>query len=713
MAKESETKHGLLRLPFLHTLPPNPQIATTYNHPSTSSSTSLVRSLLLASKELESLEKPKLWHHTHTEHVARIVRRIRILSVLFQELHDKDVIIPPSATVSLTELLVVIHKTKVILADKTTSFTWDLMGSSSVSRGLQEITRDMGRALEMLPLGLLTVSHEVREHVDLVRIRATAGYKPDRDEEESNLRRELEEAVTWLEAKEKDLQRASLRELFQKLGLDSLSKCRGEIRKLRDEIAVQADKGAAIDVMDRLRSLIGLMLYAKSVLFDSEGESEEGEEEEDCTELVPCSPTFRDAAGSGSKDKHYMSIPDELKCPISLDLMRDPVIVDSGHTYDRVSISGWLDSGHSTCPLSGQKLPRHPALIPNYALRSLVSQWCDRHKLPFHLATSAASAAAAADEDAVKMTAAFLVGKLATGSREIQTQAAYELRLLAKRGKENRKCVAEAGAIPFLVPLLSPSSEGKAQENAVTALLNLSINDNNKALIMAASGAVDGIVGVLQESDSMVARENAAATLFSLSLVDDYKIAIGAKDAAIPALVTLLREGNSRGKKDAATALFNLSVYNGNKAAVLKGGTVGVLVDLVVNMECGACVITDALALLSVLAGFEGGLEEIVRSGRALVPALIDVVKVGSEKGKENAIAVLAAMCKSDAPANREETVSKLAENIIPILQTVTSMGSSRAKRKAISLLKLLTAHPMQPNTSTCSRLTQLGKTQH
>ncbi|KAH9317862.1 hypothetical protein KI387_019631 [Taxus chinensis] len=507
----------------------------------------------------------------------------------------------------------------------------------------------MGNALEMLPLGLLTVSHEVREHVDLVRIRATAGYKPDRDKEESNLRRELEEAVTRLEAKEKDLQRVSLRELFQNLGLDSLSKCRGEIRKLRDEIAVQADKSAAIDVMDRLRSLIGLVLYAKSMLFDAEGESEEGEEEEDCTELVPCSPTFRDAAGSGSKDKHHMSIPDELKCPISLDLMRDPVIVDSGHTYDRASISGWLDSGHSTCPLSGQKLPRHPALIANYALRSLVSQWCDRHKLPFHLATSVASAAA--EEDAVKMTAAFLVGKLATGSREIQTQAAYELRLLAKRGAENRKCVAEAGAIPFLVPLLSPSSEGKAQENAVTALLNLSINDNNKALIMAASGAVDGIVGVVQESGSMAARENAAATLFSLSVVDDYKIAIGAKDTAIPALLSLLREGDSRGKKDAATALFNLSLYKGNKDAILKGGTVDVL-----------------------------------------VPTLIDLVKLGSEKEKENSIAVLAAMCKSGATATREETVTRLVENIIPTLLTVTSTGSSRAKRKATALLKLLQA---------------------
>lgn len=48
--------------------------------------------------------------------------------------------------------------------------------------------------------------------------------------------------------------------------------------------------------------------------------------------------------------------PKEYICPISLELMRDPVLlVESGQVYDRSSIEGWFKSGKSTCPVSGQK----------------------------------------------------------------------------------------------------------------------------------------------------------------------------------------------------------------------------------------------------------------------------------------------------------------------------------------------------------------------
>ncbi|GLJ07826.1 hypothetical protein SUGI_0074920 [Cryptomeria japonica] len=80
--------------------------------------------------------------------------------------------------------------------------------------------------------------------------------------------------------------------------------------------------------------------------------------------LVPCSPSLRDAAvlGWGSttsrlvgkdKDDSCWNVPEELKCLISLDLKRNPVIVESGHTYDCTSISEWLDSGQSTYLLNG------------------------------------------------------------------------------------------------------------------------------------------------------------------------------------------------------------------------------------------------------------------------------------------------------------------------------------------------------------------------
>jgi hypothetical protein len=79
-----------------------------------------------------------------------------------------------------------------------------------------------------------------------------------------------------------------------------------------------------------------------------------------------------------------------------------------------------------------------------------------------------------------------------------------------------------------------------------TALLNLSIHENNKGIIID-SGAITKIVAVLK-TGSMEARENAAATIFSMSVVDQNKVAIGEADA-IPPLINLLCQGSTRGKK--------------------------------------------------------------------------------------------------------------------------------------------------------------------
>ena len=63
--------------------------------------------------------------------------------------------------------------------------------------------------------------------------------------------------------------------------------------------------------------------------------------------------------------------PQNFCCPISMDIMSDPVMIATGHTYDRCCIEKWLVNGHRTCPMSGQRL-RHSELTPNIALRNII-----------------------------------------------------------------------------------------------------------------------------------------------------------------------------------------------------------------------------------------------------------------------------------------------------------------------------------------------------
>lgn len=374
-------------------------------------------------------------------------------------------------------------------------------------------------------------------------------------------------------------------------------------------------------------------------------------------------------------------IPEDFLCPISLELMRDPVIVATGQTYERSFIQRWIDSGNSSCPKTQLKLENF-TLTPNYVLRSLITQWCAQHNIeqPTGLTNGKIKRSDGSFRDVSGDVAAIqaLVRKLSSRSTEEHRAAAAEIRSLSKRSTDNRVLIAESGAIPLLVKLLT-SDDVLTQENAVTSILNLSIYENNKGLIMLA-GAVPSIVQVLRNG-SMEARENAAATLFSLSLGDENKIIIGAS-GAVSALVELLQNGSPRGKKDAATALFNLCIYQGNKGRAVRAGIIKALLEMLTNSS--NCMVDEALTIMSVLASHQDAKVAIVKA--STIPVLIDLLRTGLPRNKENAAAILLSLCKRDT--ENLACISRLGA-VIPLTELAKS-GTERAKRKATSLLEHL-----------------------
>ena len=69
-----------------------------------------------------------------------------------------------------------------------------------------------------------------------------------------------------------------------------------------------------------------------------------------------------------------VKVPSLFRCPISLDVMRSPVSLCTGITYERASIQRWLDSGNTTCPATMLPLPSTD-LVPNLTLRRLIALW--------------------------------------------------------------------------------------------------------------------------------------------------------------------------------------------------------------------------------------------------------------------------------------------------------------------------------------------------
>ncbi|KAG4385301.1 hypothetical protein GLYMA_12G063700v4 [Glycine max] len=525
-----------------------------------------------------------------------------------------------------------------------------------------KVTAQLEQSLGGISYDKLDISDEVKEQVELVlaQFRRAKGRV---DEPDVRLYEDM--LSVYNNSSDAATDPSVLSQLAEKLKLMGIADLTQESLALHEMVASSGgDPGARIEKMSMLLKKIKDFVQIENLVKDDN---------------LGGKGIFSKVYGLGTNEKSHQApvIPDDFRCPISLELMKDPVIVSTGQTYERTCIEKWLQAGHGTCPKTQQTLTS-TVLTPNYVLRSLIAQWCEANGIepPKRPSGSQPSKSASAYSPAEQSKIGSLLQKLISVSPEDQRSAAGEIRLLAKRNADNRVAIAEAGAIPLLVSLLSVP-DSRTQEHAVTALLNLSIYENNKGSIVS-SGAVPGIVHVLKKG-SMEARENAAATLFSLSVIDENKVTIGSL-GAIPPLVTLLSEGSQRGKKDAATALFNLCIYQGNKGKAVRAGVIPTLMRLLTEPSGG--MVDEALAILAILASHPEG-KVTIRASEA-VPVLVEFIGNGSPRNKENAAAVLVHLCSGD-----QQYLAQAQElGVMGPLLELAQNGTDRGKRKAGQLLE-------------------------
>eukprot|EP01026_Neomeris_dumetosa_P027035 TRINITY_DN2201_c0_g1_i5.p1 TRINITY_DN2201_c0_g1~~TRINITY_DN2201_c0_g1_i5.p1 ORF type:complete len:366 (+),score=36.71 TRINITY_DN2201_c0_g1_i5:92-1189(+) len=78
------------------------------------------------------------------------------------------------------------------------------------------------------------------------------------------------------------------------------------------------------------------------------------------------------SSGAAPQPKQGEQPPDVFICPITSDLMNDPVMAVDGYTYERKAIEEWFQQ-HSTSPMTNQ--PMDKTLIPNHSLRSSIMEY--------------------------------------------------------------------------------------------------------------------------------------------------------------------------------------------------------------------------------------------------------------------------------------------------------------------------------------------------
>lgn len=122
-------------------------------------------------------------------------------------------------------------------------------------------------------------------------------------------------------------------------------------------------------------------------------------------------------------------IPQEFLCPITLEIMTDPVIIASGQTCERESIEKWFESNRNTCPKTRQTLA-HLSLAPNEALKNLISVWCEENNFELPKKESCWSEEGCLVDPKEEILA--LVGDLSSVQLEVQRQAVKKIRMMSK-----------------------------------------------------------------------------------------------------------------------------------------------------------------------------------------------------------------------------------------------------------------------------------------
>ncbi|KAK3010603.1 hypothetical protein RJ639_010779 [Escallonia herrerae] len=354
--------------------------------------------------------------------------------------------------------------------------------------------------------------------------------------------------------------------------------------------------------------------------------------------------SFHRPPSTDPKTRHQAAPPKEFVCPISNTLMADPVIVSSGHTFERNCVQA-CKSLSFTPTLPDSSIPNFSAVIPNLALKSTILNWCttslvdppkpldllsaqnlvlllksscktksleekiELTRWPSHCSSSSEESVGTTPTSITSSDVETLIynsseekdiiTKLKSCEVHEQAAALVSLRMITRNEELPRVSLCTSGLLSALRSLIT-SKYASIQVNSVAALVNLSLEDKNKVKIVR-SGIVPPLISVLRFGFPE-AQDHAAGAIFSLALDDQNKTAIGVL-GAMPPLLHALRSDSDQARHDSALALFHLSLVQSNRTKLVKLGSVGVLLDMV---RSGRMTGRVMLVLCNLAASLEG-----------------------------------------------------------------------------------------------------------
>lgn len=251
-----------------------------------------------------------------------------------------------------------------------------------------------------------------------------------------------------------------------------------------------------------------------------------------------------------------------------------------------------------------------------------------------------------------------------------------------------RTVLAEEGAVPLLVQMLSSSVLAATREKAVSCVAILAASGENFRDSIIRERGLQRLMSLLQDSPSADALESTLLAISSLSKVDSVNVILSSSTSFIVQLGELIKHGRLILQQLSSSLLADLSISDGNKRAI--ASCMSSLVRLMESPKPVGLQESASSALVSLLS-VRSNRKEFMRDEKS-VTRLVQMLDPRNEAvPKKLPVAVVAAVAASGGDGCRRQLVAAGAFQHLQRLAEMEIAGARKAsQRLAGSRLKTI-----------------------
>ncbi|TYJ05557.1 hypothetical protein E1A91_A12G171700v1 [Gossypium mustelinum] len=406
-------------------------------------------------------------------------------------------------------------------------------------------------------------------------------------------------------------------------------------------------------------------------------------------------------------------------CPLTKQVMDDPVTIENGVTYERKVITEWFEtSSHQdniVCPTTGMKL-KSRVLSVNVALKTTIEEWKERTEVARIKAARTALSLACSDSmilEAIRdlqrickrrrnkkemianiMDISAMIELMSSSHQQIRHASLLFLVELSRSQALGEKIGSATGAILMLIRVkFNHHVDSFAAEKADEILKNLErFPDNIKQ--MAENGFLDPLLNHLTEGSEEVQMEM-TSFLGELILSNDSKVYVAEK--ASTSIIKMVQSGNTIFRNAAFKALSQISSHHPNGKILLETGILNIMAEMMFTRRIYDELMDSKKEAAAILANvLESGVEhdsiKVNTHGRRLssdyaVYNIIHMLKNSTpEELNINLIRIL--LCLTKSPRSMDTIVSVVNET--EASYTLIELINNPHEQLGVAVIKLL-----------------------